>query len=304
MSLAVPDSETFPTRLIKTKGMAQSTAIKKSVFRIGQIVPSSNTTMETEIPAMLRAREMVEPERFTFHSSRMRMQKVTKEELEAMDRQAERCALELSDARVDVLGYACLVAIMSMGRGYHIAAERRLQQTTLNNGAPVPVVTSAGALIHALHTLGAKKIALIAPYMKPLTRLVVDYIEHEGIQVVDHISLEIPDNLEVGNRDPLALLDTFNDLKIQQADVVVLSACVQMPSLAAISMIESACGLPVVSAATCTTFQMLQRLGLKTIAPDAGVLLSGRYAATTAVPTEPPAHAPELQKKQRLPLDS
>ena len=48
-------------------------------YRIGQIVPSSNTTMETEIPAMLRARETVEPERFTFHSSRMRMKKVTKE---------------------------------------------------------------------------------------------------------------------------------------------------------------------------------------------------------------------------------
>jgi maleate isomerase len=44
-------------------------------LRIGQMVPSSNTTMETEIPAMLRAREAIRPERFTFHSSRMRMQK-------------------------------------------------------------------------------------------------------------------------------------------------------------------------------------------------------------------------------------
>jgi maleate isomerase len=35
--------------------------------------------METEIPAMLRAREGIAPERFTFHSARMRMQHVTKE---------------------------------------------------------------------------------------------------------------------------------------------------------------------------------------------------------------------------------
>ena len=35
------------------------------VYRIGQIVPSSNTTMETEIPAMLMARQGIEPERFT-----------------------------------------------------------------------------------------------------------------------------------------------------------------------------------------------------------------------------------------------
>ncbi|MAY88152.1 MAG: Asp/Glu racemase, partial [Pseudooceanicola sp.] len=33
-----------------------------SVYRIGQIVPSSNVTMETEIPALLRAREGVFPE--------------------------------------------------------------------------------------------------------------------------------------------------------------------------------------------------------------------------------------------------
>ena len=65
-------------------------------IKIGQIVPSSNTTMETEIPAMFRAREAVAPERFTFHSSRMRMKKVTKEELEAMDHDSDRCAIELS----------------------------------------------------------------------------------------------------------------------------------------------------------------------------------------------------------------
>jgi maleate isomerase len=40
----------------------------KTTYRIGQIVPSSNTTMETEIPAILRAWEAVLPERFTFHS--------------------------------------------------------------------------------------------------------------------------------------------------------------------------------------------------------------------------------------------
>jgi maleate cis-trans isomerase len=129
------------------------------VFRIGQIVPSSNTTMETEIPAMLRAREAVAPERFTFHSARMRMQKVTAEELKAMDAASDRCAAELADA-------------------------------------------------------------------------------------------------------------------------LVLSSCVQMPSLAAIPIVEQECGLPVVSAAVCTTYQMLEALGLPSYVPDAGALLSGVYSST------------------------
>jgi maleate isomerase len=247
------------------------------VFRVGQIVPSSNTTMETEIPAMLRARESVEPERFTFHSSRMRMKRVTKEELAAMDAESHRCAAELADARVDVIGYACLVATMSMGKGYHCQSERRLHEVTEREGAPTPVVTSAGALVHGLKVLGAKKIAMVAPYMRPLTELVAAYLEDEGLQVVDMVSLEIPDNVEVGRRDPMALVDISKQLTLDAADVLVLSSCVQMPSLAAIPVVERECGRPVVSAAVCTTYQMLQKLGLKTYVPNAGDLLSGRY---------------------------
>jgi maleate isomerase len=257
-------------------------------YRIGQIVPSSNTTMETEIPAMFRARESVEPERFTFHASRMRMKKVTKAELEAMDRDSDRCALELSDAPVDVLGYACLVAIMSMGKGYHRESESRLQRATADNGNPTPVVTSAGALVHGLKTIGAKKISVIAPYMKPLTQLVCDYIEAEGFTVHDRLALEIEDNCEVGAQNPLNLLEIYPRVDIKGVDVLVLSACVQMPSLAAVPRVEEKCGIPVLSAAVCTTFQMLQKMGLKTVAPNAGALLSGNYGTGT-----PQRHAAE-----------
>ena len=68
-------------------------------FRIGQIVPGSNTTMETEIPAMLAMRQQIRPERFTFRSSRMRMKRVEKEELSAI---ATTCSMRaaLGQARV------------------------------------------------------------------------------------------------------------------------------------------------------------------------------------------------------------
>ena len=251
--------------------------MSKTSYRIGQIVPSSNTTMETEIPAILRAREAVEPERFTFHSSRMRMQKVTKEELAAMDADSDRCAIELADARMDVLGYACLVAIMSMGKGYHRVSEERLHKRTIEAGGPAPVVTSAGALVDGIKALGAKKVAILAPYMKPLTQLVIEYIENEGIEVIDSISLEIPDNLEVGRQDPLAPAEITKRLNIKGADAIVASACVQMPSLPSVQIIEDRTGLPVVSSSVSTTFMMLKKLGLRTYSPGFGSLLSGKY---------------------------
>jgi maleate isomerase len=249
----------------------------KTNYRLGLIVPSSNTTMETEIPAMLRAREMVLPERFTFHSSRMRMKSVTKEELMAMDKDSDRCALELSDARMDAMGYACLVAIMSMGKGYHRESQRRLHEVTAANGCATPVITSAGALVDGLKALGAKRVSIIAPYMLPLTKLVIDYIENEGIEVIDSVSLEIHDNLAVGARDPKAPAELWKKLNVKGADAIVASACVQMPSLAAIPMIEQASGLPVVSSAVCTTYALLKCLGLQREVPNAGALLSGRF---------------------------
>ncbi|MEX6396955.1 MULTISPECIES: maleate cis-trans isomerase family protein [Providencia] len=245
-------------------------------YRIGQIVPSSNTTMETEIPAILRAREALFAERFTFHSSRMRMQKVTKEELAKMDSDSDRCAIELSDAAVDVLGYACLVAIMSMGKGYHRISEKRLFQRTVDNGHPAPVVTSAGALVDGLHVMGAKKVSILTPYMKPLTQLVIDYIESEGIEVVDSISLEIPDNLDVGRQNPFAPVEITKKLNTQ-VDAIVASACVQMPSLPSIQLIEDRVGLPVLSSSVATTYMMLKKLGLETRVDGFGSLLSGKF---------------------------
>lgn len=248
-----------------------------AVYRIGQIVPSSNTTMETEIPAMLNARQQIRPERFTFHSSRMRMHKVTPEELKAMNREAQRCAAELADARVDVMSTACLVAIMAMGNGYHRQVQRELTEIARANHCDAAVMTSAGALVEGLKLMGARKISLLAPYMRSLCDRVVDYIEHEGIEVIDSIAFEIPDNLEVGRRDPALLLEDVQRLDTRGVDVVVLSACVQMQSLASIQAAEEMLGLPVISTAVCTVRRMLDHLGLEPLVPGAGALLSGRY---------------------------
>jgi maleate isomerase len=244
------------------------------LVRIGQIVPSSNTTMESEVPAMLRAREPHYAERFTFHSSRMRMQRVSAEELQAMNQEGLRCAAELADARVDVMSTACLVAIMAQGLGYHRQVEEDFRRVVAENGARCKVMTSAGALVQGLKRLGAQKISLMAPYMKPLTDKVVAYIENEGIEVLDRIAFEIPDNLEVGRREPMRLLEDVKRLKIANADAVVLSACVQLQSLPAIQAAEKMLGIPVTSTSVCTVRSMLDLLELEPRIPNCGALLA------------------------------
>lgn len=247
--------------------------------RLGLIVPSSNTTMETELPEMFARRgELIPEERFTFHSSRMRMQHVTADALLQMDRDSNRCAVELADAQCDAMAYACLVAIMSQGPGAHEAAEQRLTQVARDEGCGAPVLSSAGALVRGLDALGARRISMITPYVPELTRKVREYIEDAGVEVVDVVSLGVADNCAVGRLDPGDLPTTATRLKRDGCDAIVLSACVQMPSLAAIPEAEARLDLPVLSAATATTYELLSALGRSTVVPKAGYLLSKEFA--------------------------
>jgi maleate isomerase len=50
-----------------------------------------------------------------------------------------------------------------------------------------------------------------------------------------------------------------------------------MQSLPAIETVEKQLGLPVISAATSTVYQLLKNLGLETMVPNAGSFLSGKY---------------------------
>jgi maleate isomerase len=244
------------------------------MHRIALLVPSSNTTMETEVPAMLRARERLRPEvTFTFHSARLRMEDVTPEALRAMNEQTERAITELADLRPDVVATACLVAIMAQGPGSHCAAEAEIAAILEREHAHAPVVSSAGALVDALHALGARRIGIVAPYLEELTRLVVAYLEDAGIEVADAISLEVPDNRAVAALDPYDLEQHWRRLDLRGCDALVLSACVQMRSLEVLEAVERRSGLPTVSAATATTWAILRALDLEPVAPGAGALL-------------------------------
>jgi maleate isomerase len=239
-------------------------------IRVGLIIPSSNVTIETEMPALLTRHRAA---RFTFHSSRMRMRAVSEEELRAMNAQRERCVAELTDASCDVFVYGCLVALMAQGPGEHRRVMAAIQEQ-VSDREPLPaIITSADALIEALRSLRARRVALVTPYMKPLARKVVDYLEAEQIEVTDWVALEEPDNAAVAHIADERILAAARALDLTKADALILSACVQMPSLPLIEVAETEFGLPVLSASTATAFTLLRRLELPTALPGAGRLL-------------------------------
>jgi maleate isomerase len=241
-----------------------------SAYRIGLVVPSSNVTVETEMPALLNRHLQA---RFSFHSSRMRMHQVSPEQLRAMNAQRERCILELGDAGVDALLYACLVALMVGGPGEHQRVESAVAEQLATGGSEAIIRSSAGALVEGLHALGARRIALVTPYMRPLAGQVVAYLEAENFQVTDWRALEVADNAEVGCIPGDRVLAAARSLDLSDADALVISACVQMPSLALIASAEEEFGLPVLSAATAGAYSLLKGLNVPADIPGAGRLL-------------------------------
>ena len=126
----------------------------------------------------------------------------------------------------------------------------------------MPVTSSAGALVRALQRLGASRVAIVAPYLKPLTAMVIRYLADYGISVVDSVSLEVADNVEVGRLDPARLIGHARRLDLTGADALVLSACVQMPSLAVLDEVV----------------RKTQVLGQEPAVPGAGAALSTRIS--------------------------
>lgn len=248
---------------------------QSGLSRIGLIVPSSNTTMETELPELFRRQTEATGHKYTFHSARAGMKNVNKEELLAMVGKAADCAAAVSDANVDAIAYACLVAVMAQGANAHVGSELTIAQAAEDNGHPAAVTSSAGALVRTLQEMGVEKVAMVTPYMKPLTQMVREYIEGAGITVLDAVSLEVADNLAVGCLDPQNLPEIARNLKRDGADAIVLSACVQMPSLPAVQAVEDELGLPVITAATATAYEILKSLGHTPAITGAGSLLSG-----------------------------
>ena len=114
--------------------------------------------------------------------------------------------------------------------------------------------------------------------------MVIEYIEADGFTVVDSVSLAVSNNLEVGRLDPMKLPEHVSKLDLSQADGLILSACVQMPSLPAVQMVQDMIGMPVISAATCTTREILEALGLDPVVPNAGAAL-GTMPGQIVVPT-------------------
>jgi len=219
------------------------------MVRLGLMVPSSNTTMESEFYKML-------PEGFSTHTSRLRLSKATVKELTWMEEKIEEEALKLADAQVDVIGYGCTSGSFFRGVGHDKIIEERIEKVS-----ETPAVATAGAVIKALRALSVIKVAVATPYTDEINILEKRFLSANDFEVVDLKGLQITENVKIGRLSNHVAYDLAMELKCDKADGLFIS-CTNFPTIERIDELESVLRKPVISSNTATLWAMLKRCGV------------------------------------------
>ncbi|MFC6885109.1 MULTISPECIES: Asp/Glu racemase [Actinomadura] len=151
------------------------------------------------------------------------------------------------------VAYAC--ASGSFVRG--AAGERTLHQTMLSAGAPAAATTS-GALVESLHLLGARRIAVVTPYIDTVTGRLVSYLAEHGIEVVSSVGMGLLSHIwKVGYGEIVSAVSAVDG---PEAEAVFIS-CTNVPTYDIIAPLEKMLGKPVLTANQVTMCSALRRMG-------------------------------------------
>lgn len=170
--------------------------------RIGLVVPSSNTMMESDfIPRMPN-------DQATLHVARMHIKHTTREEEERMvDVFFPQCLDDLESADVDIILFGCTSAGTLHGTGTESGLEGMIKERT-----GIPGLTVTHCITGLLREMGAQKIVLFTPYVDDLTASVRDWLLSENFDVVLARGMKILTNTDIGAVTPETIADFSMDV--------------------------------------------------------------------------------------------
>ena len=176
----------------------------------------------------------------------------------------------LVDARVDIVAYACTSATLSDGPVFDAEFCQLLGDKT-----GVPAVTTAGALVEAIHEIGVSSVAFTSPYVRQLSQESVAFLQQSDIDVVNEICFDKElTSLEQNALTPQDAYDMALRADHQQAQAIVIS-CTDFRALEAVPAIEKTLKKPVITSNQALMYACLSRLELPTKS-----LLQGGYLFT------------------------
>jgi maleate isomerase len=231
--------------------------------RIGIVVLASDYTIEHEFRHMISI-----PGVDFYHARIANSPQITPETLRAMEPLITRTAeLILPGDTVDVLAFACTSAAIVLGTP--AVAEK------LKAAKPEAATTNpAHAAFEAFKALGAKRIALLTPYEKPVNVMVQQTVEEAGFEVPVFGSFNEPNDPVVAMIDTASLKSAIaRMLENADADAVFIS-CTSVRIAESVAEIEAELGIPVTSSNHALAWHCLRLAGIDDKLPQNGRLFA------------------------------
>jgi maleate isomerase len=216
------------------------------MHRFGILVPSTNTTVETEYGRLLPATLQVHVARIPLLSSGAEI--------------APRSGDADVDYQAQLLGHAGVEVVALAQTAASLSAEDYDDRITKRMGeaAGVPAITSARAIGLAVRALGARRIALVAPFPIPtIDRLAHHYVANHGLEIVASESFSGTDSVVYPTLAQGLARDAITRTDRPEIEVFVVPGG-NFPTMTFVSEWERAVGKPVLTTNQATLWAMIQ----------------------------------------------
>lgn len=171
----------------------------------------------------------------------------------------------LPDGSLDVICYACTSGSLVIGEE-NVFAE-------LRKGAPKAEPTSIiTAVLNALRTLGATRVAVATPYLDEINQQEADYMAAAGFEITNIQGLNLEKDSDMILVRPEFLAEFAASVDTPDADALFIS-CGALRSLDIIEALEQKVGKPIICSNQAMMWDVLRRAGINDRIEGYGSLL-------------------------------
>jgi maleate cis-trans isomerase len=207
------------------------------------MVPVNNTTMEGELLAWLPVGSSCRTLRIPRGEGLL-----GPAEIPAYVARALELAQRFDPGHTDIVAYGCTAAGFIGGPARDAGIQRELAAITGK-----PVVTTANAMIEVLRFLGARRVAVVTPYLDAVNERLRAYLEQSGIAVTKLASFKAATTEELATITTLQITALARNAMSADSDAIFI-ACSQLPTLAILDKLENEFGKPVWSSIRATAW--------------------------------------------------
>lgn len=229
---------------------------KRGSFRIGVLVPFTNTNLETEMILMCPA------------DTTMHFQRLGGYDADAIPASGQMAGLGMSAMDHDVrmiagvkpnaILFGCTSATLTHGPAFDAELANKI---AMQSGSVA--LTAAGCLTAAIRAVSASKIGFASPYTSDINKHAESYLRENGIETVSRAEIDRElDNWEQGELTTEEVFDLAIRSNSDDAQAILLS-CTDLRTIDAIPKIEEKLGKPVISSNQAMAYCAMAKLGLK-----------------------------------------